>query len=281
MLDKYELTKTVVVGNDMLQSEYYTQSELELTVNQKRLLLYLISKINSDDTELRTEEISIADYCELFGISWSGGENRKHFRQSILALARKCFLLPIAPGQEQLFRWVGPVKIDYNIGKLYIRLDDSLKDYYIGLKNNYTIFQLGYAINFSSKYSYTIYEFLKSRANLQRVKISVSDAKQQFAYGKYDNFANFRKKVLDIAVREINAKSDINVRYKATKKGVAYNEIQFFIAKKTGAALERVSDWKNQKIPTETEKMDDFFDFDEQMRFDDFDEISVDFEELG
>ena len=106
----------------------------------------------------------------------------------------------------------------------------------------------------------------------------------QFAYGKYDNFANFRKKVLDIAIREINAKSDINVRYRAVKKGVAYNEIWFYVASKTGAALERVSDWKNTKIPTQKEQMDEYFgDFEGQLHFDNFDEISVDieFEELG
>ena len=75
LLDKYDLTKCVVMDNKMLRSEYYTQPELELTANQKKLLIYLISKIGEDDTELKEEEVLISDYCELFGINWVGTKN--------------------------------------------------------------------------------------------------------------------------------------------------------------------------------------------------------------
>ena len=152
---------------------------------------------------------------------------------------------------------------------MLIKLDDSLKQYYLGLKKNFTIYQIGYTVDFTSRYTYTIYEYLKSKANMKQCYISVDDARQQFAYGKYPNFFNFKKKVLDVAIREINEKTDLNVRYEATKKGVAYSEIAFFIAKKSGAALERVDKWK-AKIPNKKEEMDALMnEFAGQMCFDD------------
>lgn len=247
MLDKYDLTKTVVMSNDMLASRYYTQPELELTINQKKLLLLLISRIDENDTELRSEAIAISDYCELFGIGWKGGTNKRALRSSILSLGQKCFILPIKPGQEQLFRWIGDAKVNYNTGMMYIKLDDSLKPYYLGLKRNYTIFQLGYTANFTTKYSFTIYEYLKSKASMKKCYISASEAKLQFAYNKYANFADFKRFVLDPAIREINKKTDLDVRYELVKKGVAYQNIIFFVSRKTGERLAQVDNWKLQK----------------------------------
>lgn len=255
LFDRYDLTKSVKMANGILKSEHYTQPELELTMQQKKLLLFLVSKIEKNDTELQTVTIQISDYCELFGINWDGGRNKALLRKSILSLGKKCFILPIAPGREKLFRWIGAVDLDYNNGTLQIKLDESLKDFYIGVRNNYTIFQLGYTVSFTSKYSFMLYEFLKSvHKEKKTVYISADEARERFAYGKYPNFAHFRKNVLDVAIEEINEKTDITVKMALTHKGKKCENIIFYIEPKTGAELAKADKWK-VRILNKTEQI--------------------------
>ena len=258
MLDKYDLTKSVVMSNDMIKSEYYKQPELELTLQQKRLMLFMISKIEPTDTELKSEVIQISDYCELFGINYKGGQNKAALRNSLKSLLEKVFFLPIAPGVERSFRWVEKVYIDHNAGTLSVQLDNSLKDYYIGLKKNYAIFQFGYTVAFTSKYSYTMYEFIKKKHEKKHFfYISVDEAKEIFAYNKYPNFSDFKKNVLDPAVSEINEKTDVNVQIKCLKRGRSYEIIEFYVTPKSGKALLEVDTWKVKALNKHEEVLKD------------------------
>lgn len=243
ILDKYELTKVVSVSNDILTSEYYVQPELELTLQQKQLLTYMISRIDKGDTGFRLETIQIREYCDLFGINYDGS-NKKKIRESVLALGKKCFILPVAPGREKLFRWIDDAEIDYKEGVLYIKLAESLRPYYLNLTEKFAPYQLGYTVSFRSKYSYVLYEFLKSNEFKQFFYYDVEKAKKEWAYEKYKNFADFKRFVLDPAISEINEFTDINVKYEAEKVGKTYTNLHFFIEKKRGEALARVDSWK-------------------------------------
>ena len=53
----------VVKANDLIQRARYN-----LTVNQQKLIAYVISLIKPTDKELMMYEISVADFCELCGI---------------------------------------------------------------------------------------------------------------------------------------------------------------------------------------------------------------------
>ena len=52
----------VVKDNDLVRARY------NLTVNQQKIIAYIISLIKPEDKEMKMYEISISDYCELCGI---------------------------------------------------------------------------------------------------------------------------------------------------------------------------------------------------------------------
>ena len=57
----------VVKHNDLLRKSRYT-----LSANEQKIIIYLVSKINADDKELKEIEINILDFCKVIGIEING-----------------------------------------------------------------------------------------------------------------------------------------------------------------------------------------------------------------
>ena len=55
-----------------------------------------------------------------------------------------------------------------------------------------------------SRYSITLYELLRSYANIETYTFDVEELKVFLGAEKYERWADFQRKVLDIAMREIN-----------------------------------------------------------------------------
>lgn len=87
----------------------------------------------------------------------------------------------------------------------------------------YTKFLLKFALPLGSIYAQRCYELFRAcvyetQPNVvQRVDLSEFRAKLDIADGKYSNFSMFRRRVLDIAEREINQKTDLFIRFKEVK----------------------------------------------------------------
>ena len=261
MLDKYDLTKVVSAKNDILATQYYTEPNMELTAKQKQLILFLVSRIEKGDTDLKTETITISDYCEFFNINYNGGTNRKTLRKSIGELYKKFFFLETAPNIETACRWLDSVVIDHGKGIMHIKLSDCLKPYYLNLQERFFAYQLGYTLHFKSHYSYVLYEFLKSRDHQKDgiIWVEVDYIKDFIAHNKYSKFSDFEKRVLKPAVAEINAQTDITVVYKAFRDtkgtGRKYRKMYFKITPKTDEEMKKIdtiADWKfNRKTAAE------------------------------
>jgi len=83
-----------------------------------------------------------------------------------------------------------------------------------------------------SKYSIRIYEILKSYQNMGQFEFEIGQLKKMLFAEKYELFGDFKRKVLDIAMREINELGDIFIRYEIEKKGRKFHKIKFIIKPK-------------------------------------------------
>ena len=145
----------------------------------------------------------------------------------------------------------------YKDNTFTIKFEPDITDILLDVKNNYTTLNLPILMSFNKVYSYRIYELLRSQAyehknsmligeefslcySLSELKLtigvvdtnaeSVSKALKKpdpdfdhivnnIAKEKtFDNWSDFRRKVLDVAVAEINEKSDIKVRYDVVRE---------------------------------------------------------------
>ena len=86
-----------------------------------------------------------------------------------------------------------------------------------------------------SAYSIRVFEILKSHSFKKKVEYQFDDLKKLLYVDNikvYDNFKDFRVKILDKSIAEINSLTDINVFYEIKKEGRKTNSIVFYISKK-------------------------------------------------
>ena len=87
-----------------------------------------------------------------------------------------------------------------------------------------------------SAYSIRLYELLKSYVGLHRKEFEVEDLKRRLQ-APYERYPDFRRKAIEIAVREINLYTDIEVTWEPIKSGRSVTKIRFEIKKRDSLAI--------------------------------------------
>ena len=228
----------VVKHNDLIQ-----KSRFQLTLAEQKILQYVISMIKPSDTALHTYKINISEFCKVCGIHHGSGKNYKDLKDNIQKLASKNAWIEMPDGSEMLLQWVGSCRIYDRSGILTIRLHEDVMPYLIQLKKNYTQYTLKYVLTMQSKYSVRLYEILRSYMNIKKpIVFELEKLKWKIDAKNYKLYANFKNKVLSIAMREINEFTDIKVSYEPIKEGRKVSAIKFVVEQKTDQS-ERLDTW--------------------------------------
>lgn len=246
-----ERNNLVVKSNTLIQKSRY-----KLSAQEQKLLLYIISKIKPSDKEFRTMVLSLKQVCKVCGITYNS-KNYINFRNSITSLSDKGFW--ISTGKKDIYcRWVHPICIDKEENTVEIRLDDNLLPYLIELRNNFTAYELENILLFSSKYSIRLYEILKSYSHIGRVSIDVDELKSLLGIPKeqYTEYKDFKKRVLNIALKEIQEFSDLWIEIKPIRHNKKIVAIEFDISTKD-IMLHTYAQEDRQKLLGGAEKYND------------------------
>jgi len=106
----------------------------------------------------------------------------------------------------------------------------------------YTSYELKYVLPMQSKYSIRLYEILKSYQKNNREWYFKTEVLKKLldceTNSSYKNFADFQKRVLDIAVEEINRYTDLKITIQTEPKeprgrGVKIKFITFLMSEKS------------------------------------------------
>lgn len=214
----------VVKSNELIQKARY-----DLTIAELKTLAYVFSKIKPNDKELQDYTFSIKEYCQVCGIDYKNGANYIYIKKSIKALRDKSFWLLDENGNEVLVGWLSKARINKGSGKITVRLDEDIQKYVIGLFDNFTQYELLSTLPMKSSYSFRIYELLKSYSFTKHHTFDIDDLKSKLAAANYVNFKDFRRYVLEVATKEINLYTDIEVSWQPIKKGKKVVQITFDI----------------------------------------------------
>lgn len=129
--------------------------------------------------------------------------------------------------------------IDYSNNYLTAKINQDIISYFIDFEDgSYLKYHFKYLVKFKSKYTMLLYELLKSDYYkikrdyhfdydysflLQQLQVESPSMKQ---------FFNFRIKILEKSLAEINLKTDINIKYKKILNGKTVYKIRFLPLKK-------------------------------------------------
>ena len=225
----------VVKANEIIQ-----RSRFQLSTNEQKIVLFLISQINPIiDSEFKEYEFSIQDFCKVCGIKY-GGASYSLIKEQIQNIADKSLWIELDNGTETLIRWIAKARID-KTGFIRIKLDDDLKPYLLQLMTNFTKYQLLYTLKFKCKYSIRLFElahsihFDKTKPYTRRFELE--QFKQLLGAETYTDYKDFRKRVLKPAVEEINKYSDISIEVNRIMNGHSIVALELSISSKNEVEL--------------------------------------------
>jgi len=230
-------THKIVKSNDIIQ-----KARFQLTVQEQKIILYLISKIKPKDKDFKNNAFDILDFCRVCGIDTHSGKTYANLRRTIKNLSDKSLWVK-ADGKEILYRWINDAVIDKNSGVIQIQFHDRMKPFLLELKNNFTQYELLYILAMQSQYGIRLYETLKSYEFRKEIIFDLEELKDILMAEKYELYGDFRKRVLVTAVREINDLSDISVKYEPIKDGKKVVKVKFLINVKEELD-ERLQTWQ-------------------------------------
>lgn len=214
----------VVKSNDLIRKARYN-----LTVNQQKIIAYVISLIKPTDKELMMYEISVAEFCDICGIEKAFFYDR--IKDVFLALDKKSFLVET---DEKIFnfRWFSEFEYIKGTGTIRLQLNSNIKSYLLNMSKDFTQYELFNILALKGKYSIRLYEWFKSYSFLAEKKIEINELKTILIAENYTEFKPFRRRVIEPAIEEINKYTDILVSYEKVTKGKSVDSLIFYIKRK-------------------------------------------------
>lgn len=228
-----ERTELIVKSNKLIRDIRYSLSATEM-----KILAYVISKVASEDTELKKVKFRIYDFMELCGLGKLGGSDYKRLKKSIQELRDKSYWIK-ENNVDVLFAWFDTARINPETKEVEITLSESLTPYLVQLKSNFSKFELINLLCLKSKYSIRLYEIFHSYMWLGTWSVKVEDLRELINMkDRYKDFTEFKRNILNPSIKEINKYTDLTVEMVETiKVGRSIDLIKFSIVEKRGVQL--------------------------------------------
>lgn len=122
-----------------------------------------------------------------------------------------------------------------------LRFEQSMEEYLLELKDKFTVYNIDNIVDLKSTYSIRIYEILKSYEWLNEVVFNLDELKKIIGVKSFDEenqkwidiyprYPNFKQRVLLVAQKELEEKTDIRFNFVEVKTGRKITQIKFIIS---------------------------------------------------
>lgn len=228
----------VVKDNVLINASY------NLEVTEQRLILLSIIRARetgqgiSSDSKL---EIHAADYASRFDVTKEAAYSALKNAVNNLFERKFSFKETHKETNKEIVvksRWVSRIAYVDDLAILEVTFAPDVVPLITRLEKHFTSYQLKQVSQLTSKYAIRLYEFLIAWREIGKTPIiSLSDFKDKLGLeiNEYQKMINFKNRVLEPAIKQINESTDISVKYEQYKTGRAISGLSFtFKQKKTG-----------------------------------------------
>lgn len=217
-------------GNFIVQHNKLVESRYNLSLQEKRVILWLTSQINQEDEEFKPYTLDIKKFAEMINIS-----NDRLYPQMMAItkkLMQRIMTINLLDSEETLqVAWLSSARYQHKKGYVVLKFNPELKSYLLQLKKEFTVIKLPEIMSVSSFSAIRVYELLKQYESIGERIINLDELKKNCGIkdNEYPLFGNFKQRVLEIAKREINTKTDIFVDFEPIKESRKVVSIKFLI----------------------------------------------------
>lgn len=253
----------VAKSNQIVQKSRY-----DFSMAEQRMIAYICSKIKPIETIDKAKGIpfqleydfNILDYSRICGIQ-DNGRVYEECKALLKGLRDKSMWLTLSDGSETTVGWLAKATTNKKSGIAKIKIDEDLAPYLFDLQSKFLSYGLKNILNMKSQYSIRLYELLKSYYGIKSGQgqtdnkkvswtINLDELKKQLMVDtikSYSNYAEFKRKILEVAQKEINELTDISIYFEPITKGRKTEKVKFTIIMKS--PMERyIANNKNDEL---------------------------------
>ena len=237
------------MGNLVVKDNALIEASHKLSEVEQRLILLAILKARefcNSIEELKDKELVIhaSDYIQAFGVDRDAGY--KSLKKAVLGLFE-------AKWGYRFINSKGNVEVRYERftqSAVYVENEATVKFMFanaiipmlVELERNFTSYEIEQVANLQSRYAMRLYECLIRFKASKTLTISLDDLR--FRFGLLDNeykaMGDFKRFVLDLAVKQINSNTDITVKYDQHKQGRAITGFTFKFKQKAKVKIAKM-----------------------------------------
>jgi len=202
--------------------------DVPLTAREQKIVLTMVSMIQPSDEDFKKYQISIKDFSAMLGLT--GHVKYEEIKEIAQRLQRKSVFIAEEDGFV-VTNWVASQRYKKGEGIIELAFSPELKPYLLQLKNQYTSYKLSNILSLKSTYSIRLYELSKKWQHLGKWTCPVEDLKVYLGATKstFDRYNLFKVRVLELAINELNEKTDVNLSFIEKRKGRKVDKIEFEI----------------------------------------------------
>ena len=229
----------IVKDNALINASY----SLELT--EQRIVLLAILKARENKTPHNQELIVTAQsYITAFNVHRNTAYKTLKTACDNLFDRRFSYQRYSDKGKvEQVkSRWVQSVVYAESDSYIKIKFADEVLPLITMLEKHFTSYELQQVSSLKSIHAIRLYELLIQYRTVGKLEISLSDLRLKLgiADGKYPTMNNFKARVLDVGLQQINEHSDITAKYEQVKQGRNITGFKFLFKQKAKATAQQI-----------------------------------------
>ncbi|WML92537.1 replication initiation protein (plasmid) [Thiothrix lacustris] len=205
-----------------------------LNLVEKRIVMACVSQLDSmrvgerEDYSQSLVKLSAKEYGDNFGIDMKNAYSELKSASERL-FERYIVMMRKTPKgmKEHKFRWVSGVLYQEGAGKIELNFTREVMPYLTLLRNNYTSYSLGMASALRSVYSWRLLELFKSWETTKELFITLEDFRRTMEIPESYLYKDVRVKCIDVAVKELQEKNNLNITWTPIKKSRAVTSLRF------------------------------------------------------
>lgn len=246
------MAELVVKSNALIQASY------TLGLVEQRLILMSIVGARETGEGITAETlltVRAQDYAALFGV-----ENNVAYRvlaDAVETLFNRRATVEVYDKKRDrtrpmAVRWVTAMAYEEGEGAITLRFGHEVVPELTRLEENFTSYELEQVAGLKSAYAVRLYELLiQWRSTGKTPVFEINHFRNQLGLGvnEYPVMGNFKARVLDLAVAQINEHTDITATYEQHKKGRVITGFTFKFKQKSKAVSEVKATPKEKTTP--------------------------------
>jgi plasmid replication initiation protein len=223
--------KGLIMSNRQIVKQDFSliNAKYKLNTNEIKIIMNAISEIKIEDKDFHNYRMKLSDISqELHNQSIGRSYTRiKNFCEDLLKK-------PLSIKKEKGFlvaNWFASLEYIAGSAEIEYEISPKLKPYLLDLKKRFVQYNLKYILPLTSSYSIRIYQLLKEYEKATKRTFTIDELRDILQVPNSYLYADFKRKILKVAEKELIAHCDIFFEYEEIKEGKRVNEILFRIKK--------------------------------------------------